>query len=307
MLPADLRQRLLRPAEAAIGAAHTDDHATTRRVKVRTAASFGFEWRRFSLNMLEWERNFLGYVQPRGPEFFQGKRVLDAGCGSGRHAYHAARYGAEVVAVDLSDAIDVARENTRGTGRVYTVQADLYHLPFPPESFDFVYSFGVLHHLPDPEAALRNLVRSVKPGGEIQIYVYWWPERQPVKRLLLGAVRCLRTVTTRFPHELLYWLSYPLAATAYVLFVLPYRVLRHLPGCNWLAERLPMRQYADYPFRVCVNDQFDRFSAPIEHRYTRAEVEALLERAGLENVSVTPFWGWLGSGRKPAAPGTEAP
>jgi SAM-dependent methyltransferase len=267
--------------------------------KLRTAASFGFEWQHFHELRSEWERNFLEYMQPHGPDFFRGKRVLDAGCGSGRHAYYAAKFGAEVAAVDLSDAIGVARENTRALGRVSTIQADLYNLPFAPESFDFIYSIGVLHHLPDPEAAFRNLLRYLKPGGEIRIYLYWWPEGQPAKRALLSAVSAVRRITTHLPHRFLYWLSYPAAAAAYTAFVAPYRLLRALPGTAPLAERLPMKQYAAYPFQVCVNDQFDRFSAPIENRYTQAQVRTWLERAGLEEASVCPNWGWLGSGRKP--------
>src|SRR5262249_55238765 len=145
---------------------------------------------------------------------------------------------------------------------------------------------GVLHHLPDPEGAFRGLLRYLKPGGEIQVYLYWWPEGQPVKRVLLETVGALRRVTTRLPHRLLYWLSYPFAAAAFLGFVLPYRLLRAIPGGAALAARLPMKQYAAYPFQVCVNDQFDRFSAPIENRYQRAEVAAWLERAGLEAITV---------------------
>jgi hypothetical protein len=96
-------------------------------------------------------------------------------------------------------------------------------------------------------------------------------------------------------------LAYPFAAFAFGAFVLPRRLLRRLPGGAGLAERLPMGQYVDYPFQVCVGDQFDRFSAPIENRYTRAEVEGWLTRAGLEEARVLPNWGWLGSGRKPLA------
>jgi hypothetical protein len=66
-----------------------------------------------------------------------------------------------------------------------------------------------------------------------------------------------------------------------------------------------MKQYADYPFRVCVNDQFDRFSAPIENRYTREEVEGWLKRAGLEEITVHPNFGWVGSGRKKAKISSE--
>jgi len=303
ILPRALRAQLLREDTAASQAAPAD---ASTDAKLRTAASFGYEWQRFPQLRAEWEHNFLEYMQPHGPEFFRGKKVLDGGCGTGRHSYYAAKFGADVTAVDLSDAIDVAHQNTRDVGQVRTVQADLYNLPFPEASFDFVYSIGVLHHLPDPEGAFRNLLRYVKPGGEIQVYLYWWPEGQPVKSALLKVVDGMRRVTTRIPHGMLYWLSYPLAAAAFAGFVLPYRLMRSLPPTRGLAERLPMKQYAAYPFHVCVNDQFDRFSAPIENRYTRAQVRGWLERAGLEEVSVLPNWGWLGSGRKPMTAGVDA-
>jgi SAM-dependent methyltransferase len=277
----------------------TEGGSGTEARKAETARSFGFEWSRFPELRAEWERNFLDYLAPRGPEFFPGRRVLDAGCGSGRHAYQAAKFGAEVWAVDLGEAVEVARRNTANTGRVHVVQADLYDLPFPPESFDFIYSLGVLHHLPDPEAGFQGLLPLLRPGGEIQIFLYWKPEGQPLKSLLLNAVNRLRSVTTRLPHPVLYTLSYPAACAAFAFFVWPYQLLRRMPGLRAFAERLPMKQYARYPFRVCVNDQFDRFSAPIEHRYTRAEVEAWLRRAGLENISVRSNAGWTGSGRKP--------
>jgi hypothetical protein len=58
-------------------------------------------------------------------------------------------------------------------------------------------------------------------------------------------------------------------------------------------------RHAQYPFRVCVNDQFDRLSAPIEFRYTRDEDEGWLRRAGLEETVVRPNYGWRPTGRKP--------
>ncbi len=179
MLLSPLRQALLEGGSAQGAEAH----------KVATAESFGFEWSRFSEMRAEWERNFLEYLAPRGPEFFRGKRVLDAGCGSGRHSHFAAKFGAEVVAVDLGPAVEVARRNTASFDSVQVIQCDLYSLPFAPESFDLIYSLGVLHHLPDPEAGFRNLLRYLKPGGEVQIYLYWKPEGQPLKRALLTPSR----------------------------------------------------------------------------------------------------------------------
>jgi len=269
--------------------------------QVMTARSFGFEWTRFPEMYEEWGRSFLSYMQPHDSEFFRGKKVLDAGCGNGRFAYYAARYGAEVWAIDLGPAVEVARRNTEQAGVVQVAQADLHQPPFAPESFDFIYSIGVLHHLPDPEAAFQNLLRYLKPGGEIQIYLYWSAEGQPIKRALLAIVSAARKVTTRLPHRAVYGLAFPAALAAFTFFVWPYRLLKGIPGLRGLAEKLPMKQYAAFPFRVCVNDQLDRFSAPIENRYTRKEVEEWLRRGNLQDSQVAASYGWVATGRKPSA------
>jgi SAM-dependent methyltransferase len=163
-----------------------------------------------------------------------------------------------------------------------------------------VMSIGVLHHLPDPRRALLRVARHVRPGGQLHVYLYWWPEIG-WHRTVLRWVRAARRVTVRMPHRLLHLLCYPLAAVLYGSFIVPYRVLRRRPATAWLARRLPLKTYADYPFGVCVNDQFDRLSAPIEHRFTADEVRALLESAGLVDIVVLPNHGWIGSGRRPEA------
>ena len=269
--------------------------------QLQTALSFGFEWTRFPEMYDEWSRSFLEYMHPHLPQFFRGKKVLDAGCGNGRFAHYAAKYGAEVWAMDLGPAVEVAKRNTESAGKAQVIQADLHRPPFAPESFDFVYSIGVLHHLPDPEAAFHNLLRYLKPGGEIQIYLYWKPEGQPIKRALLAVVTALRRITTRLPHRINYVLAFPAAVAAFAFFVWPYRLLKKLPGLKALADKLPMKQYANFPFRVCVNDQLDRFSAPIENRYTKQEVAGWLSRANLEQARISSAYGWVGTGRKPAS------
>jgi SAM-dependent methyltransferase len=265
--------------------------------QVETALSFGYEWHRFPEMYDEWERQFLNYMQPHGPEFFRGKKILDAGCGNGRFAFYAAKYGAEVWAIDLGPAVEVARKNTESYN-VNVVQADLHNPPFAFESFDFIYSIGVLHHLPDPEPAFQNLLRFLKPGGVVQIYLYWKPEQRPVKAALLAGVSAVRQLTTRLPHGAVHLLAYPTAAMAYVFLVWPHRIFRRLPLFNRIAEELPMKQYATLPFRVCVNDQLDRFSAPIENRYTRADVQNWLARASLEAPRVGENFGWVATGKK---------
>lgn len=296
----DIPRLLLSPLREAL--LSEESTSATDDPQVRTARSFGYEWTRFPEMYAQWQQNFLNYMQPHEPEFFSGKKVLDAGCGNGRFAVYAAKYGAEVWALDLGQAVEVAERNTQNAGTIQVVQADLHRPPFEPESFDFIYSIGVLHHLPDPEPAFRSLLRYLKPEGEVQIYLYSKPEGQPIKSALLAVVTAIRQITTRLPHNLVYALAFPAACAAFAFLVWPYRVLKKI-GLERLAEKLPMKQYSSLPFRVCVNDQLDRFSAPLENRYTKQEVFNWLNRAGLKDLQVNSFYGWVGNGRKTSASG----
>jgi len=270
------------------------------RAQFATAESFGFEWRQFPEMLPDYEANFRWYVERFDPAHFAGQRILDAGCGTGRHVYHMARLGArEVVAMDFSQAIEVAAYNNRAHSNTHFIQADIYHPPFRPDTFDFVYSHGVLHHLPDPERGFHILLPLLRVGGFVNLYLYWNLEGEAAwRRGLLQVVTQLRRVTTRLPHPTLKRLSWLIAAGFQVAFVLPARVLEQLPATRPLADRVPLGHYRKYSFRVLYTDQFDRFSAPIENRYGRAEVAAWFRRAGLEAVAILGGAGWRASGRR---------
>jgi SAM-dependent methyltransferase len=277
---------------------NTSEDTRESAVKRRTAASFAYEWKRFGMLREEWRKNFLDYMRPLASDWFADKLLLDVGTGSGRHSYWASRLGARVAAVDLGDSIDVARANL--PDEALTVEADAEDLPFDEGTFDLVMLIGVLHHLPDPWRALVSISRYARPGGLVRIYLYWqppWTWHRSVLRLVSAA----RRVTVRLPHRLIHALCVPLAALLFGLFVLPYRFMRRMHSLRAVAEHMPLKTYADYSFAVCVNDQFDRFSAPLERRYEREEVERLLAGAGLVDTRVTAHHGWLGAGRTPAS------
>ena len=124
--------------------------AVERRENV--AARFGYEWNRFrDFDLNEEIASLQTWFQPRRLEDLSGLVVLEAGCGMGRHAVIASRFGAKtVIGLDLGDAVLAAFQNTRHLPGVSIVQGDIYFPPLKDSSFDAAYSVGVLHHLPDP-------------------------------------------------------------------------------------------------------------------------------------------------------------
>ncbi|HEX8709478.1 MAG TPA: methyltransferase domain-containing protein [Pyrinomonadaceae bacterium] len=297
------RERLpeaLIPASARDAASKGGAEDGALKAQRETARSFGYEWQAFSEMLPDYESNFRWYFERFAPGSFDGLRVLDAGCGTGRHTYHMARSGArEVIAMDFSQAIEVAARNNRDNPNTHFVQADIYHPPFAPATFDFVYSLGVLHHLPDPEKGFQTLLPLVGAGRYVNLYLYWNLEGEAAwRRAALSVVTGARRITTRMPHALLKKMSWLIAAGFEVAFVLPSRALDSFRATRPLADRVPLGHYRKYSFRVLYTDQFDRFSAPIENRYSRAEVAAWFERAGLEDVVILGGAGWRASGKK---------
>ena len=237
--------------------------------KEQKASSFGFEWQKFSDIFAEYEENFLGYIAPIGKGFFKGKLVLDAGCGAGRHAYFAAKYGAKkVVAFDLSEkAVLSARVNMAEFLNSLVERGDIYYFTYP-EQFDYVLSIGVLHHLPDPQAGFNRLVSLLKSGGTISIWVYGKKDN----KLAMYFYEPIRKISTRLPHKLLYYLIY-----------LPAGILE---VCNRL--KLPIfRHYAIFPFKTKLNDAFDVFSVPSARYYTKLEIRRWFVQAGLRDIQIS--------------------
>ena len=204
--------------------------------------------------------------------------------------------------MDVSPAIDVAA--AREGDKADFVQADLRWPPFPPESFDLVYSLGVVHHLEDPLAGCAGAGEARPAGGELRLYVYRTLEDEPWwKRILFRAVTGLRQVTTRLPYPAVHAFSWLVAAVATLLFLWPRRLLRRWGWGDRLTRGLPLVHYTDVPFRMVVSEQFDRLVAPIEGRFSRQEVEGWLRDVGFEVVAILPGLGWRAIGA--AAPPRE--
>jgi len=239
--------------------------------KTTTAASFGFEWRQFS--RFGWDdptfhreresRTFLRKSLLR-PEELAGRLVLDAGCGNGRYTYQAARHGAEVVGMDLSVGVDAAQENTEGHPGIHIIQGDIFRPPLRPETFDAIFSIGVLMHTGDPAGGIKALVACLAPRGSLTVHLYHRgnPVYETVDRLL-------RQWTTRLPRERLLSLSERAARVA--------RLLERLKLLRLLNQLIRLEAHPH-----CV---FDWYSAPVATHHTYPEVRRWLLEAGLVPVA----------------------
>jgi SAM-dependent methyltransferase len=267
----------------------------------KTSAAFGWQWREFVELYDEYEAQFLDWIHPLQPEFFRDKVVLDAGCGNGRHAFYAARYGArEVVAMDLSDAVDTAYTNIGKLPNAHVVQGDIYNPPFARAGdsgpFDFIYSIGVLHHLPEPEAGFRSLVRFVRPGGAIFAWVYG-RENNGVVHGLINPLR--ENVTTRMPPSVLPIIAWPMSLVLHSLVKGIYRPLRRTALFNALPLRAYLYSLSSFSFRRNYNIVFDHLVAPVAFYLRRDEFESWFQRSNLCDVTIS--WrnqnSWRGFGR----------
>ena len=222
--------------------------------------------------------------------------ILDAGCGDGMDlAMLALDPACEVVGVELSGGgVATSLARTDGNNRAHVIQADLLTLPLASGIFDGAYSYGVVHHTPDPRRAVREIARTLKQGASLFLYVYEdFSDRSWTWRALLRVVNLARSVTTRLPAPALMTACRVLSPVVYGLCTLPARRFR------W-ASRFPYR-HNEHAWSLS-GDLYDRLSAPIEKRYSEETAAALARDAGLDVVRAVQCRGWIVWGRKPGLP-----
>jgi len=270
--------------------------STAGNVDRRTVEGFGEEWAAFTqeeLDPIEQQRLFDQYFSvfpfddlPPNAEGF------DLGCGTGRWAALAAQRVGRLHCIDpAGKALAVARRRLGSMANVTFHESDVDHLPLADGSQDFGYSLGVLHHIPDTQAAMTACVRKLKPGAPFLVYLYYafdnrpgwfraiWKTseigRQGISRLPFAARKAITTAIA----GAIYW---PLARIASMLERL---------GAN--VGNLPLAEYRYRSFYSMRTDALDRFGTRLEQRFSRDEIEAMMGASGLEHIRFRedpPYW-----------------
>jgi SAM-dependent methyltransferase len=173
------------------------------------------------------------------------------------------------VGIDFSEAIFIAAELLKDKENVVLAQGDIYHLPLKRE-FDFIYSWGVLHHTPSVKKGFEALVPFVREGGEISFGAYrnWHPLGTRIQSLI-------RSFTCRMPISLLYYLSY----MSLPLNSFYQSVGKHIPGVR---EAVRFFIKPSHDWRICHTDTFDWWHPYYNHYHTLEELVDWVESLGLK-------------------------
>lgn len=217
---------------------------------------------------------------------------FDLGCGSGRWARCVAPRVAELHCVDASaEALAVAKRNLAALPNCVLHHASVDSIPLTDASMDFGYSLGVLHHVPDSLGALKSCTTKLKPGAPFLVYLYYAFDNRPSWfRLLWRASDGVRRVVSRLPHPIRYGVSQALATLVYFPLA---RVAAVVERAGINVETFPLSSYRRLSFYSMRTDALDRFGTQLEQRFTSAQIQSMMEAAGLERISFrtgVPYW-----------------
>lgn len=213
------------------------------------------------------------------------------GCGSGRWARFMAPRVGRLNCIDPSLAINVARNALAAHHNVVFHQASVDYSGLQPDSQDFGYLLGVLHHVPDSAAAIRSCVALLKPGAPLLLYLYYAFDNRPAwfralwklsdwgRQLIFRLPAGIKHAVTDLIAGLVYW---PLARLCGVLELLQIPV-----------HGIPLSYYRKHTFYTMRTDARDRFGTPLEQRFTRVQIEKMMREAGLVDIRFSdraPYW-----------------
>lgn len=257
-----MKYNLARPNELGRHVHATDEHI---------AKGFEFEWKKHSKVLDEHEQEFLHVLGDVVPvQGLKGKVILDAGCGQGRFSYFLHKYGGRtVISFDLGEQVLLAAGNLSSYPNIHVVQASIYQPPFKA-MFDYVFSIGVIHHLPHPEQAFQGLSGLLKKGGKIFIWVYGYSSIIPI-------IRFLRSFTLHRGVKFNWIFALVFAIPLYAINQV-YNIMKKIPGLKSMAEFIPFHMYHDRGFSNVWTICFDKLNSGIAVYYRREDLEGWLTR-----------------------------
>jgi SAM-dependent methyltransferase len=267
-----------------------------KNTDAQTVKGFGEEWSWYDQSDLptaEHHQSFDEYFKVFPWRKLPSRAVgFDLGCGSGRWAKLVAPRVDTLHCIDASEAaVGVARKNLGDLDNCQFHVASIDANPLPDGSMDFGYSLGVLHHVPDTEAGIQSCVAKLKPGAPFLLYIYYAFDNRPFWfRLLWKTSDWFRHWICRLPFWVKVGVTTAIAACVYFPLA---RLALVLEQFGATVEGMPLSYYRRRSFYTMGTDALDRFGTCLEHRYTKEQIRAMMENAGLEAITFAtsqPYW-----------------
>jgi SAM-dependent methyltransferase len=269
-----------------------------KNIDPNTVLSFGEEWLQFNAFSDE-------DIRVAGDEYFDivpesvftGKYVLDVGCGTGRWSKFLSGKVGALEAIDPSEAVVSAASLLQNDDNARISQASAGDIPFPDDTFDFVLSLGVLHHIPDTQAAMQNCVDKLKPGGSFLVYLYYsFDNRGLFYKLLFCLSNLMRGIVSPLPFQLKRFICDFLAFSFYLPFIAIAKIFDFVGLRKWM-KYIPLSYYAGKSMNIIRNDALDRFGTPLEKRFSKETIRKMMTNCGLTDIVFSenmPYWHALG-------------
>lgn len=261
--------------------------------------SFGEEWEKFykfsdaEINQIGFE--YFGFLSDN--ILNKNTYALDVGCGTGRWTKYLSNKVKFIEAIDPSKAIIYADKLLKDVSNVRLSVASTDNIPFADETFDFVMSVGVLHHIPNTQKAMNDCVKKVKKGGYFYVYLYYALDNRGFYfKLLFKLVDSIRKAVSSLSPNLKKIVCDLLALTIYMPIILLGRLINYL-GFKKISKLLPLSAYQNKSLFVVRNDALDRFGTKLEQRFSREQIKKMMAEAGLTNIVIPNgpvFWTALG-------------
>jgi len=269
----------------------------------KTIESFGDEWVYFdqsNLKKKEVYKIFKSYfsIFPFN-KISKSSEGFDMGCGSGRWAQFVAPKVGLLHCIDPSVAIHVAKKNLKKFKNIKFHQKSLDKNDLKPNSQDFGYSLGVLHHVPNTALAMKSCVKLLKPDAPFLIYIYYSFDNRPSWFKFLWLIsNSIRLLVYRLPKFLKFLISEVIALLVYYPIA---RFVLMIKKFGYNFKNFPLSAYHNKSLYVMRTDARDRFGTPLEKRFTKKEIYKMMQKSGLEKIKFknsTPFWTAVGFKKK---------
>lgn len=233
---------------------------------------------------------FLQYIHPYTLEDFRNKDILECGAGGGHHTSFMAPYAREITAVDLN-TIEIAKEKNKQFTNISFIEDDIAVMNLN-KMFDVVLAIGVIQHTDNPEKTVENLIRHVKHGGLLVMWVYSLEGNYLVQQAL-EPIR--KAFLSNIDRSNLLLLSKMLTALLYIPVYSVYQLpLEFLPYYKYFKD------FRKLGFNRNNLNVFDKLNAPQVDFISRERAKNWMSEHVFEDIAISQYKGvsWRISGRK---------